>query len=457
MHKNLIMKQVFFLSVFVLFSISIQAQSVKAKLGAGGSFDVLDDGVGVDELVKLRILETGEVRWFLDGQQMFIRESNFEYETGKFGTYDHFYVDGVNGRLGINVLSNTPGGADDNLPLTSSVNLFGSIATRVRLLDGGNNYLIKQDDHTLIIDMSVSSGDATLLLPAVADSKGRQLVFKRNGAKDNKVDITAQGLDQLNGSAGGGVTLNNDNAATTIVCDENGWWTLTELGAQTDRLKINSSPTDALNDEEVVEVNFTSVNQIIDVKLPSAADFQDKRYVIKRNANSTLFTGNVLRIIPQLSGSEKLDFYTNANPFEMLSDFEAITVESNGTQWLIVSDYKPDYAGVTVYTSTAAANAVTHALTLYEETVLCEATNDGEVILILPATAEIGKKYTIKRQGDVNVGGTNNITVLPPNNTTIIDNVGLAGYQLGSDWEFITIMYTKANNWSVIAKGSGAL
>ena len=66
------------LLLLAFFPLLIQAQSVKAKLGTGGSFIILNHGTpGVDEFVKLLIKETGEVDWYLDGQDLFIRDGFF--------------------------------------------------------------------------------------------------------------------------------------------------------------------------------------------------------------------------------------------------------------------------------------------------------------------------------------------------------------------------------------------
>src|SRR6478735_4994164 len=160
------------LLLLAFFPLLIQAQSVKAKLGAGGSFIILDKGTPtVDEHVKLVVKETGEVNWYLDGQDLFIRDGFFN----AFGPdsplyrYDFVHIDGVNGRIGFNVLNGhsdaSPGGRN-SLPLTSSVNLFGSIATRVRVVDGTTNYAIQQDDHILIIDKQ-DNGISDIFLPSV--------------------------------------------------------------------------------------------------------------------------------------------------------------------------------------------------------------------------------------------------------------------------------------------------
>src|SRR5678809_166251 len=96
------------LHLLAFFPLLIQAQSVKAKLGTGGSFIILNHGTPeVDEFVKLLIKETGEVDWYLDGQDLFIRDGFFN----AFGPdsplykYDFMHIDGVNGRIRFNVLN----------------------------------------------------------------------------------------------------------------------------------------------------------------------------------------------------------------------------------------------------------------------------------------------------------------------------------------------------------------
>src|SRR6186997_1061258 len=138
------MKKLLLLLAF--FPLLIQAQSVKAKLGTSGSFIILNSGTpGVDEFVKLLIKETGEVNWYLDGQDLFIRDGFLKAlgpDSPQF-KYDFMHIDGVNGRIGFNILGGksdgSPGG-ENNLPLTSSVTLMGSIATKVRILDAATNY-----------------------------------------------------------------------------------------------------------------------------------------------------------------------------------------------------------------------------------------------------------------------------------------------------------------------------
>ena len=164
--------------------VNITAQNVKAKLGTGGNFLIVNSGTpGANEFVKLLIRETGEVNWYLDGQDLFMRDGFFDaFGDGTLYKYDFMHIDGATGRIGFNILNGysdgSPGG-ENNLPLTSSVTLLGSIATKVRLLDGSNNYVIRQDDHIMIIDKSDNLTSDMILSP-VATSRGREYIFKRN-------------------------------------------------------------------------------------------------------------------------------------------------------------------------------------------------------------------------------------------------------------------------------------
>lgn len=386
------MKKLLLLLAF--FPLLIQAQNIKAKLGTGGSFIILNHGTpGVDEFVKLLIKETGEVNWYLDGQSMYIRQSNFEYDPGKFGTYDFFHVDGTNGRLGFNVLSNTPGGVDDNLPLNSSVNLFGSIATRVRVVDGSTNYAIKQDDHIMIIDKQ-DNGVNDMVLPSVTISKGRELYFKRNGFGDGEISVKPQPGEQLNGVVNSDVNLNKDNASMMVVCDGISWWLMTEIeAAAVARITINAT-TSLTKKEDVVEVNFTAANQSIDLNLPAAADVDGKRYEIKRNANGTIFSGSILRIVP--ASGENLDQSTSASPYLMENDFESVTVSSNGTRWVILNKYKPENAIREVSTTSTISSS--------DQTLLIPSTSTIDLTLPDITTVPVGKTITVKRKAGAGTG-----------------------------------------------------
>jgi hypothetical protein len=385
---------------FAFFPLFIQAQNVKAKLGTGGSFLILNGGTpGVDELVKLQIRETGEVNWYLDKQDFFLRDGFFNaFGTGTLYKYDFVHIDGANGRIGFNILNGfsdgTPGG-ENNLPLTSSVTLMGSIATKVRLLNGSTNYAIQQDDHILIIDKT-DNANSDMVLAHVATSLGREYIFKRNDNGTGKIIVKPAPGEKLNGTVDGTVTLGSENSTLEVVCGADSWWVISEIsGTQTTQVTTTSITA---SDKNMIEVDFTSASQSIDISLPSAADHEDKLYTIKRNANGAVNSGNVLRIVP--ASGENLDQSTFASPYLMENDFESVTVRSNGTNWVILNKYKPENAIREV--------SATSTISSSDQTLLIP--NISTISLTLPdiTTVPVGKTITVKRKA----GGTGVITLL---------------------------------------------
>jgi len=388
------------LLLLAFFPLLIQAQSVKAKLGTGGSFIILNNGTpGIDEFVKLLIKETGEVNWYLDGQDLFIRDGFFDaFGTGVLHKYDFMHIDGVNGRIGFNILGGKSDGSlggENNLPLTSSVTLMGSIATKVRLLDGSSNYLIQQDDHVMIIDKTINTTSDMVLSP-VATSRGREYIFKRNESSVGKIIVKPAPGEKLNGTVDGSITLGADNSTLEVVCGPDSWWVTSEISVTQTALVTTTSIT--ASNKSLIEANFTSASQIIDINLPAAADHEDKLYTIKRNANGVINSGNVLRIVP--ASGENLDQSTSASPYLMENDFESITVRSNGTSWVILNKYRPENAIREV--------SATSTIGSSDKTLLIP--NTSTINLTLPdiTTVPVGKTITVKRKA----GGTGIVTLL---------------------------------------------
>jgi hypothetical protein len=385
-----------FLLLLAFFPLLIQAQSVKAKLGTGGSFIILNAGTpGVDEFVKLLIKETGEVNWYLDGQDLFVRDGFFDaFGNGILHKYDFMHIDGVNGRIGFNILGGksdgSPGG-ENNLPLTSSVTLMGSIATKVRILDAATNYEIQQDDHILIIDKTTNT-TSDMILSHVATSRGREYIFKRNDNGTGKIIVKPALGEKLNGIVDGSITLGAENSTLEVVCGPDSWWVTSEISitalAQVTTTSITAS------DKNIIEVNFTSASQNIDISLPAAADHEDKLYTIKRNANGALFSGNVLRIVP--ASGENLDQSTFASPYLMDNDFESITVRSNGTSWVILNKYKPENAIREVSTTSTISSS--------DRTLLIPSSSTIDLTLPDITTVPLGKTITVKRKAGAGAG-----------------------------------------------------
>jgi hypothetical protein len=148
------------------------------------------------------------------------------------------------------------------------------------------------------------------------------------------------------------------------------------------------------SNKNLIEVNFTGPGQSIDISLPSAADHEDKLYSIKRNANGAVNSGNVLRIVP--ASGENLDQSSFASPYLMESDFEAVTVRSNGTNWVILNRYKPENAIREVTTTSTISSS--------DQTLLIPGTSTIGLTLPDITTVPVGKTITVKRKAGAGTG-----------------------------------------------------
>jgi hypothetical protein len=159
----------------------------------------------------------------------------------------------VNGRIGFNILGGysdgSPGG-ENNLPLTSSVTLMGSIATKVRLLDASTNYAIQQDDHILIIDKNTNTNSDMILSP-VANSLGREYIFKRNGSGDGSITLRPAPGEKLNGIVDNTLVLGKDNSALEVVCGPDSWWAISEA-QPTALTQVTTAYTPNKNDKTIL-------------------------------------------------------------------------------------------------------------------------------------------------------------------------------------------------------------
>ncbi len=293
---------------------------------------ILDSGVeGSTEKVKFQLKEDGTVLWYLDGADMFMRDSDFDIGDGNGATtkYDFLHIDGSKGRIGFNIL------ADSELPLTSSIHLMGSIATRIRTLTGTNSYAIKQDDHIMIINQS-NNNNTTMTLPEVDSSMGRELKFKRNGDGDGKIIVAPQSGEMLNGDVDGTANLEKGNSSLEVVCSSTGWWVISEQEAKVPAT-IDANTT--AGEEDFIEINFTaSSTNTVTLTLPAVADYSNKEYVIKRNADGVIGSSSNHVYIKPASG-EFLDNISSSSSYDMANDYEAVTIRSNGSRWLIISNY----------------------------------------------------------------------------------------------------------------------
>jgi hypothetical protein len=421
------MKKLLLLLAF--FPLLIQAQSVKAKLGTGGSFIILNHGTpGVDEFVKLLIKETGEVNWYLDGQDLFIRDGFFDaFGDGTFYKYDFMHIDGAKGRIGFNILGGhsdgSPGG-ENNLPLTSSVTLMGSIATKVRVLDGSTTYTIKQDDHILIID-KITNTNTDMILSPVATSLGREYIFKRRENGAGKIIVKPASGEKLNGIVDGSVTLAADNSTLEVVCGPDSWWVTTEIdAAQLPLITTTLTSYTLKNSDKTILADASSAS--FTVTLPGAATVEEgKTYTVKRTnagTNTVIVDGN---------GSETIDGIPS---LRLNQRFDYLQLQSDGTNWMVISER--------ISPSLVVNPTLPYVATVYDGTI----SSTGNGTINLPGAAAVlgGKIFTIKNSA---TAGNPTLTVDPSGSETID---GLATWPLLKG-QFVTIQ-SDGTNWIVIGQ-----
>lgn len=417
------------LLLLAFFPLLTQAQSVKAKLGTGGSFLILDGGIpGTNELVKLQFLETGEVRWYLDKQNFFLRDGNFNaFGDGTLYKYDFMHIDGATGRIGFNILggysSGSPGG-ETNLPLTSSVTLMGSIATKVRLLDGSSNYVIQQDDHIMIIDKSTNTNSDMILSP-VATSRGREYIFKRNQSSTGKIIVKPAPGEKLNGQIDGSVNLIADNSTLEVVCGPDSWWVVSEIDAA--QLPLVTTILTAYTPNKTDKTIFADASSAsFTVTLPGAATVDaGKTYTVKRtNAGPNT-------VIVDGTGSETIDGIPS---LRLNQRFDYLQLQSDGTNWMVISER--------ISPSLVANPTLPYAATVYDGTI----SSNGNGTINLPSAAAVlgGKIFTIKNSA---TAGNPTLTV-DPNGSETVD--GLATWPLLKG-QFVTIQ-SDGTNWIVIGQ-----
>ena len=328
---------VFFFCICVLNAqdIDIEAQTIRNTMTTSdaespGKFVVANDSL--TNSLKFLISATGEVNWYLDKQDFFIRDGAFipyPEESMTPETYDFIKIDGANGRIGFNVLSDR---ASDTL--TSSIHLNGTISTRVRTLDGTDDYDLLQDDHTIIVNLDDTA--VTLTLPAASGCKGREYKIKRDAEAGNNARLTLNTAD--GGDIDGSPTyiISNNLGVCEVVSDGTQWWIM----SVEEKLSVNTISADTVlaNESGLVEVNLTAgTTSPLVLTLPSAADYVGEILQIKRNADGVIPTSKLVHIKP--AGSENLDAFTNASPYVMTNDFESVTITSNGSRWLILNNY----------------------------------------------------------------------------------------------------------------------
>lgn len=320
--------------LFYAQDIDLEATIIRNTMGTDGKFVVAN--TDESNSLKLLIEEDGEVNWYLDKQLLFVRDGAFKPFPTQYpdstAVYDFLYIDGVNGRTGMNILSET------ELPLTSSVHIHGSIATRIRTIvvpDGSDTSDdLRQDDHTVIVNIQ-GDNKVDLNLPSAANCKGRQYRFKRDAlaGKKGEVILKADGSELIDGD--NEYKIKETLGVCEIISDGTQWWILS-VENDLSRQVVTESVT-LSGEKGLVAVDFESNDDDYIVTLPAAANFSGVKFQIKRNTDGNVYTGNTLSLKP--SSGEYLDAIDSSGSYDMNNNFEAVTIISDGSRWLILSAY----------------------------------------------------------------------------------------------------------------------
>lgn len=317
------MERSLFLFLFFVLSLTGYSQDISNKLGTGGLFTVEDES-------NLRFLTSarGTTRFYMGDTTTFAILAIDNNDPQNPVPYYILYAESGEGRLGLNVRQATP--------LTSAIQLYGSIATSVvnATLTSLADYNIPSEAHTLIINLADGS-DPTVVLPPASSCPGRSYIIKRDesGSQNSKVEIVAEDMGLIDESTS--IRMREQMGVLQVASDGNQWWIVGEV-AKPSTTVYTEDFTPTVHDE-LIGVSFTGNDQVINLTLPPASTLEQKRYEIKRNVDGDLFNNNLLRIIPETG--ENLDQYTEANPYLMSNDWEAVTIQSTGAMWIILDNY----------------------------------------------------------------------------------------------------------------------
>jgi len=301
---------------------------------------------------------------------------------------------------------------------------MGSIATKVRLLNGVTTYAIQQDDHIMIIEKTTNTNTDMTLSP-VATSKGREYIFRRNGTSTGKIIVKPALGEKLNGIVNGTATLGSDNSTLNVVCGLDSWWVISQIEVQSafDVLTASADYTANKADKTILadasSASFT-------VTLPGAAIVEaGKTYTIKRTnagANTVIVDGN---------GSETIDGIPS---LRLNQRFDYLQLQSDGTNWMVISER--------ISPSLVVNPALPYAATAYDGTI----SSNGNGTINLPSAAAVlgGKIFTIKNSATAG----NPILTVDPFGAETID--GLATWPVARGL-FVTIQ-SDGTNWIVIGQ-----
>jgi hypothetical protein len=230
---------------------------------------------------------------------------------------------------GVHSLSGTSTTIDSTTIAISGVTTFTGVAKGLsNVSDISANYTILDGDLFRTIAMTTGASDKTVTLPTVADNDGRIVTVKKVDSDVGNVIVASEGSETIDGST-----------SDTILSGQYDSVTLQSNGAQW--LVLNSVKEDALiaaksADYTILDgdgygtVEVTTSTSTITITLPAVANNTGRTISIKK------VDGSTGKVSLNGAGSEEVDGSTTDN--ELLNQYDVITVISNGTQWLILSE-----------------------------------------------------------------------------------------------------------------------
>jgi NADPH-dependent ferric siderophore reductase len=250
-------------------------------------------------------------------------------------------------------------------------------------------YTATVNDRTILVD--ATGGAVTVTLPAAADNSGRIYTVKKVDSSANAVTVDGNASETIDGATTR--VLSEQWEEVTFQCNGTSWFVLSQ-GRREPLTTKTASYTATANDQTIL-VDATSGAATI--TLPAAASHLGRRYVVKKidsSANAVTVDANA---------SETIDGVLTK---VLREQYEAITIQSDGTNWYALSREKvvPTTSKTGAYTATA-----------NDHTILCDATGGAFTVALPAAATAAGRVYAIKKTD----AGANAVTIDPSGAETI--------------------------------------
>lgn len=198
-----------------------------------------------------------------------------------------------------------------------------------------DSYSITSSDYIILADAG-SSSDLDITLPDPALNVGSHFIIKRLNDGKKKVKVNQNGSETIDG--GTRYELKEQYGSVEVVSDGTNWHIVTATKEPSGIKTVSSSSADLGDNTNIpfVNVNFSGDGSTTTLALPVASDYIGRYFIIKRNADGIDNGTNTLTLDPD--GTEKID---GSPTYSTTTDYETVTIRSNGTSWNIVGRYRP--------------------------------------------------------------------------------------------------------------------